>query len=447
MNKGIEAVYEMDESLLAQARALAPDAGEKTKALYRKEMPFTGWVGYADAFPEEELTGILEAADEIAAKCRYFVVIGIGGSYLGARAALSFIDREDSVSKTGRPEVVFAGFNLSGTYHAGLIEKIKDDDVCLLIISKSGGTLEPSVAFLALKGMLIEKYGHEEAMSRIYAITDRTSGKLRLEAEENGYKTFVLPSDIGGRFSVLTPVGLLPLAVAGVDVRAVLDGAKAANTEGMIERAGQLACVRAVLEKQKCVQTVCFFDPSAEDFTAWLLQLFGESEGKDGRGVLPVGVGISRDLHSLGQFFQDGKQVFYETLLFVEEPTADIRIDAPSQGAGETKDGGPSSHDTGDGASASHDTRDGASASPIYGRTYSEFNRAVLEGMTRAHREVGVPIIRVYIPDNSAYAFGQLVYFFELACALTGLLMGVNPFDQPGVEAYKKGMLDYLAGA
>ena len=405
MNKQIEIVYEVEESLLTEAGNLRQAVNEKAEALYKKEMDYTGWVGYADSFPEEELAVILQTADEIAKRCKYFVVIGIGGSYLGARAALSFIDRQDSVRKEGRPEVVFAGFNLSGTYHANLIDRIKNDDVCLLIISKSGGTLEPSAAFTALKEMLTEKYGHEEALSRIYAITDKTSGKLREEADTNGYKTFVLPSDIGGRFSVLTPVGLLPLAVGGVDVRGILDGAKSANTEQLISAAKEFACVRALLEKQKSVETFCFFDPSVEDFTAWLLQLFGESEGKGGRGVLPVGVGISRDLHSLGQFFQEGKQIFYETLLFIENPTRDLVVD---------------------------------------GRTYSEFNRAVLEGMAKAHRDVGVPIIRVYIPDNSAFSFGQLVYFFELTCAVTGLLMGINPFDQPGVEAYKRGMLDYL---
>ena len=414
MNNEPVIVYETDEGLLAEAAALRDAADAKLAELYRKEMPFSGWVGYADRFPEDELADILKTADEIAARCKYFVVIGIGGSWLGARAALSFIDRPDSFAPEGRPEVVFAGFNLSGTYHANLIDKIEGEDVCLLIISKSGGTLEPSVAFLALKAMMIEKYGRSEAMSRIYAITDPDTGKLRQEAIENGYKTFALPSDIGGRYSVLSPVGLLPLAAAGVDIRAMLGGAKAANAEGPINRAKKLACVRAALEKQKSVETFCFFEPSAEDLTAWLLQLFGESEGKNGRGVLPVGVGISRDLHSLGQFFQDGKQVFYETLLFVTDPTRDVVIE-------------------------------GADAGDYAGRTYSEFNRAVLEGMVKAHRDVGIPIIRIYIPDNSAYTFGGLVYFFELSCALTGLLMGVNPFDQPGVEAYKAGMLEYLA--
>ena len=416
MNKQIQVVYETEASLLTEAESLSAAAEEKTKLLQKKEMDFTGWVGYADAFPEDELNDIIGTADEIAKKCKYFVVIGIGGSYLGAKAALSFIDRSDSIQRNGRPEVVFAGFNLSGTYHANLLDRIKDDDICILIISKSGGTLEPSVAFNCLKNLLTEKYGPEEAKSRIYAITDKESGKLRKEVSENGYKSFVLPSDIGGRYSVLTPVGLLPLAVAGVDIRALLDGAKSGDEAEMIELAKKLASVRTVLEKTKSAQTCCFFDPSVEDFTAWLLQLFGESEGKEERGVLPVGVGISRDLHSLGQFFQEGKQIFYEMLLFVQEPTRDIKISGT--GAGEYE-----------------------------GRSYSEFNTAVMEGMTKAHREVGIPIIRVYIPDNSAYSFGQLVYFFEFCCALTGLLMGINPFDQPGVEAYKKGMLEYLANA
>jgi len=263
---------------------------------------------------------------------------------------------------------------------------------------------------------LAEKYGREEAASRVYAVTDEKTGKLRAEADEKGYATFKLPSDVGGRYSVLTPVGLLPLAVAGVDIRAMLDGAKAANTQAVIGLAKELACVRATLEKRKCVEAICFFEPSVESFTAWLLQLFGESEGKDGRGAFPVGVGISRDLHSLGQFLQEGRQIFYETLLYVKEPTRDIEIT-------------------------------GADAGDYAGRTYSEFNKAVLEGMAKAHLGAGMPLIRVYIPDNSAYTFGGLVYFFELCCALTGLLMGVNPFDQPGVEAYKKGMLEYLANA
>ena len=416
MSNKINLVYETGDAILDEAEQLYASANDAFAKLYSGELDFSGWVNYAAKIPEELIADIEKTADEIASRCKYFVVIGIGGSYLGARAALSFIDRPDSKNTEGRPEVLFAGFNVSGTYHAELLEKIKDDDVCLLIISKSGGTLEPSVAFLALKELLTKKYGREEALSRIYAITDEHSGKLREEVNKNGYKTFILPPDIGGRYSVLSPVGLLPLAAAGVDIRAILAGAISAETDDLTHLAKKFACVRTVLEEKKSVETFAFFDPSVEDFTAWSLQLFGESEGKDGRGVLPVGVGISRDLHSLGQFFQDGKQIFYETLLFIEEPTQDITI--TDEDAGEYK-----------------------------GRSFSEFNRAVLEGMAKAHRSVDIPIIRVYIPSNSAYSFGQLVYVFELTCAITGLLMGINPFDQPGVEAYKKGMLDYLKGA
>ncbi|GHU67169.1 glucose-6-phosphate isomerase [Clostridia bacterium] len=413
MSDAIKIVYEMDADVLEEAQGLGVKADAAKDRLYAGDMDFTGWVNYAARLPEELLSDIERTADEIAARCKYFVVIGIGGSYLGARAALSFIDRPDSKNTAGRPEVLFAGFNVSGTYHANLIDKIKDGDICLLIISKSGGTLEPSVAFLTLKEMLTKKYGREEALSRIYAITDEHNGKLRAEADTNGYKTFILPPDIGGRYSVLSPVGLLPLAASGVDIRALLAGAASAESEELTDLAKEFAAVRAVLEQKKTVETFAFFDPSVEDFTAWSLQLFGESEGKNGRGVLPVGVGISRDLHSLGQFFQEGRQIFYETLLFIENPTRDITV---------------SGEDAGDYA----------------GRSFSEFNRAVLEGMAKAHRAVDIPIIRVYIPENSAYAFGQLVYIFELTCAVTGLLMEINPFDQPGVEAYKKGMLDYL---
>jgi glucose-6-phosphate isomerase len=410
----LKIVYEMDESILAEAKGLREKARACIDTLYRKEMPFAGWVNLAANISEAEIANIEQTAREIASRCKYFVVIGIGGSYLGARAALSFIDRAESKKAGKWPETVFAGFNLSGTFHKRLLDRIRNGDICLLIISKSGGTLEPNAAFLAFKQLLVEKYGREEALRRIYAVTDSKSGKLRAEADANGYQTFTLPADIGGRYSVLSPAGLLPLAAAGLDIRQMLAGAASAEASDMIALAAEFACARAVLEQRKTVETFAFFDPSVEDFTAWSLQLFGESEGKDGRGVLPMSVGVSRDLHSLGQFFQEGRQIFYETLLFVEESTEDIVIG-------------------------------GDEAGNLSGRSYSEFNRAVLEGMVRAHRAADIPVIRVYIPKNSAWCFGQAVYVFELACAVTGLLMGVDPFSQPGVEAYKKGMLDYLA--
>ncbi|MCL2493053.1 MAG: glucose-6-phosphate isomerase [Clostridiales bacterium] len=408
--------YETDSALMARAKALSGAADDAAARLYEGGLDFTGWVNYAARFPEAELSRIEKTAAEIAGKCDALVVIGIGGSYLGARAALSFIDREDSKSPGVWPEAFFAGFNLSGTYHQRLLRELRNRELCVIVISKSGGTLEPSAAFAVFKGLLIEKYGREEACRRIYAVTDAKSGKLKAEADQNGYESFVLPSDIGGRYSVLSPVGLLPIAAAGIDIRQMLAGAAGAEAPELRAFAKEFACVRAALEQEKVVETFAYFDPSVEDFAGWAQQLFGESEGKDGRGALPVAVSFSRDLHSLGQFFQDGRQIFYETMLFVENPTLDITI--------QNED-----------------------AADVSGRSYSEFNRAVLEGVTRAHRAAQIPIIRVLIPQNSAYAFGQLVYVFELCCAVTGLLMGVNPFDQPGVEAYKKGMLEYLAAA
>ena len=405
--------YETDSALVEKARALSSAADAAEAKLYGGELGFTGWVNYAARFPEAELARIEKTAAEIAKKCDAFVVIGIGGSYLGAKAALSFIDREDSRLAGAWPEVFFAGFNLSGTYHKKLLDSLRGRELCVIVISKSGGTLEPSAAFAVFKELLIEKYGREEAYRRIYAITDAASGKLKAEAVQNDYASFVLPSDIGGRYSVLSPVGLLPIAAAGVDIRQLLAGAAGAESPDLRALAKEFACVRAALEQEKVVETFAYYDPSVEDFCGWLLQLFGESEGKDGRGSLPVGMGFSRDLHSLGQFLQEGRQIFYETMLFVEEPTLDLLIESED-------------------------------AANVAGRRYSEFNRAVLEGVTRAHRAADIPVIRVLIPENSAYVFGQLVYVFELCCAVTGLLMGVNPFDQPGVEAYKKGMLDYL---
>ena len=413
MNKMPSISYDMSDEVKEKALNLEANAKAHVKTLLAKTMPFTGWVGYAGAVKEDFLREIENTATEIAGKCKYLVVIGIGGSYLGAKAALSFIDSPASKKQGSFPEVVFAGFNISGSYHKKLLDKIKNDDICLLIISKSGGTLEPSLAFAMLKQLLIEKYGRDEALSRIYAITDATSGKLKEESDKNGYKTFVLPSDIGGRYSVLSPVGLLPIAAAGIDIRGMLNGAYSAESGELMEAAIKLACIRATLEKEKCVEIIASFEPSLDDFAGWAQQLYGESEGKEGHGALPVSISISKDLHSLGQYLQEGKQMFYETILFIDNPSFDITIAGEEAGSYEN-------------------------------RSYSEFNKAALVGMSSAHKQVGIPIIRIDIPDATAYSFGQMVYFAEMACAITGMLIGVNPFDQPGVEAYKKAMYEYL---
>ena len=413
MKNQISVSYEVGDVIAGEALGLMQKAKDHSDFLQEKTYPYTGWINYADSLSEESIKRIEDTAEEISGRCKYLIVIGIGGSYLGAKAALSFINTPESKKEGSHPEVLFAGFNLSGVYHTELIEKIKDDDICLLVISKSGGTLEPGIAFATLKHLLIKKYGREEALSRVYAITDEKNGKLHDEAVENRYTTFVLPSDIGGRYSVLSPVGLLPIAVSGINIRAILEGAESAVSDDMMEEAIKFATVRATLEKEKSVEVIEVFEPFLEDFAGWCQQLLGESEGKEGRGTLPVSVSLSKDLHSLGQFLQEGKQIFYETILFVDEPTYDIKITGEEAGAYE-------------------------------GRSYSEFNRAALEGMVKAHRDINIPIIRISIPRTSSYYFGQIIYFAEMVCAISGMLIGINPFDQPGVEAYKNAMYEYL---
>lgn len=420
MNNMLNVSYEMDEKIMKAAQQYA-DGNENNvnlhyETLLSRKLPYTGWVNYAAGVTKEEISEIEAIAGEIRANSSVFVVIGIGGSYLGAKSALEFICQGgEAVGKKGSPKVVFAGFNLSGTYHKALIDSLKDEDVSICQISKSGGTVEPGMAFIALRKLLIEKYGKEEADKRTYAVTDAKNGVLRQEVIDNGYRSLVIPSDIGGRYSVLTPVGLLPMAVAGIDVRKVLEGAIAASGDEVIGMAKKLAATRrSIQDIGKVVEVLGCFEPSLGSFTEWIMQLYGESEGKEGKGMLPVGVGLSRDLHSLGQFFQEGTQMFFETLLNVQNPAADIVM-------------GP---DTGE---------------KYANRSFGEFNRAVKEGMVRAHRLVDIPIIIIDVQGATAFDYGLLVYFFEMTCALTGLLMGVNPFDQPGVEQYKKEMMDFLA--
>jgi glucose-6-phosphate isomerase len=408
--------YDMDGAVLLAADGFAEKASDALASLKSSELDFTGWVGYAASRGRAELGVVQAMASEIRVKCSVFVVCGIGGSYLGAKAALDFIcGYSDGLAefsrrgKIGAPRVVFAGTNLSGSYHKMLMDSLDGEDVCVCQISKSGGTVEPGMAFRILREFLISKYGETEANARTYAITDETGGLLRAECEEKGYKSLVIPGDIGGRYSVLTPVGLLPMAVAGVDISAVLDGAEAASSVDAEAMAMRLACVRRALQDTgKVCEVLACYEPAVSSFIDWILQLYGESEGKDGKGMLPVGTLFSRDLHSLGQFFQDGTQMFCETMLKVATPVEDIF-------AGE--------------------------GSGIYsGRGMNEFNEAVRMGVTKAHRQADIPVTTIEIPDQSARSFGEIVYTLELTCGITGLLMGVDPFNQPGVEAYKREM-------
>lgn len=378
------------------------------KRLWSGEELFTGWVKLPFDYDRNELADILAAAEKIRRQCEVFIVIGIGGSYLGAQAAISALRTEDEAG----PEIYFAGQNLSGTYHKELLKKIEGKELCLCVISKSGTTTESSVAFSILKDELYKKYGRKEAAERIYAITDAEKGILREETTREGYPSFVVPDDIGGRYSVLTAVGLLPIAVAGVDVEAMLKGAEA-EAEALKETGGDaelLAAARiSLLSRGKTIEVFEYYEPKLQFFAEWLKQLFGESEGKGGKGIFPAALQFSTDLHSMGQFLQDGNQIFFETVLNVLNPPGDLIV---PESAGEL----------------------------LAGKSMNDINQAAVAGVIAAHQATGVPIIKLDIPELSSYCFGRLVYFFETTCALSGYLNGVNPFDQPGVESYKTEM-------
>ncbi|MDR1292206.1 MAG: glucose-6-phosphate isomerase [Clostridiales Family XIII bacterium] len=441
----INVKYDVGDSLLTAADAYMADA-EKGYALLRSHtLDYTGWVDYAAGVSEADVKAVTDIAGEIRSHSDVLVVIGIGGSYLGARAAYDFIGgglghggaNADGASSgvagadgasagaagADGVEILFAGIGLSAAYHHALFAKLEGKDFSIVQISKSGGTVEPAMAFLALRELLIKKYGEKQADARTYAVTDASGGILRAEADSRGYRNLIIPADTGGRYSVLTPVGLLPMAAAGIDIGEALRGASDAASDDETAACLRLAAVRrAIQDAGKTVEVIGCFEPSAESFIQWILQLYGESEGKDGKGMLPTGVCFSRDLHSLGQFFQQGNQIFAETFIDVAKPVADLVINDAAAGGDENE------------------------GRLFAGRGMNEFNRAVRDGMIKAHKSAGIPVTTVETPDQSAYSFGKLVYFFELTCGVTGLLMGVNPFNQPGVEAYKKEMMAILRG-
>ncbi len=371
--------------------------------LHSGKEDFTGWVNLPLDYDREEADEIKSTAKEIRNKCDAFVVIGIGGSYLGARAAIEMLK-----SYSSGPQIYYAGQNISATYHARLLEELADREVCLCIISKSGTTTEPAIAFSLLKDMMLKKYGREETARRIVAITDKKTGIIREEADREGYKSFVVPDDVGGRYSVLTPVGLLPIAVAGIDIEEMLRGA--GDIMSMGKMAEEYAATRVILsQKGKIIEVFESYEPDLFYFSEWLKQLFGESEGKDGKGIFPGSLQFSTDLHSMGQFLQDGNQIFFETVLNVEKPPADLVV--PESAGGN-----------------------------LAGISMNKVNNAALAGVMEAHRKAQIPMIKIDIPSLTPYYFGQMVYFFEKSCALSGYLIDVNPFDQPGVEAYKSEM-------
>ncbi len=388
--------------------------------LWSGKEEFTGWVKLPMNFDNEKLEKLLNIAALIQGQCEELIVIGIGGSYLGSRAVIHALSDTNegygsNIVKDSYPRIRFAGNNISATYLGSLVEDIRNKEVCLCVISKSGTTLEPAVAFAVLKDALINKYGKETANKRIYAITDGTKGALREEVNREGYTSFEIPEDVGGRFSVLTPVGLLPIAVAGIDIKELLAGAEAMATDTAWDfDATDYAVARYELFRLgKTIEIFEYYEPQLEYFAEWLKQLFGESEGKNGKGLFPADLQFSSDLHSMGQYLQEGNQIFFETILNVVNPCRDIIV--PNHVNGE-----------------------------FAGHSMNEINKIAMEGVIAAHEKIGVPMIKIDIPYMDAFNMGQLIYFFETSCAISAYLMDVNPFNQPGVECYKEEMTKKL---
>ncbi|TDM41882.1 glucose-6-phosphate isomerase [Macrococcoides goetzii] len=387
---------------------------------------FLGWVNLPKDYDKEEFARIQAAAKKIQSDSEVLVVIGIGGSYLGARAAIEMLNKSFDHLKTeqGKPQIIFAGHQLSSSYLSDLIEYVKDKEFSVNVISKSGTTTEPAVAFRVFKKLLEEKYGKEDAKSRIYATTDKAKGALKSLATTEGYETFVVPDDVGGRFSVLTAVGLLPIAASGHDIEAMMQGADQAridlSSDNLEENiAYQYAVIRNVLyNKGYTIEMLINYEPSLQYFNEWWKQLFGESEGKDFKGIYPSSANFSTDLHSLGQYVQEGRRDIFETVVKVQNPRADITIEA--------------------------DDNDLDGLNFLAGKTLDFVNTKAFQGTILAHSDGGVPNLVVEVPQLDAFTFGYMVYFFELSVAMSGYLLGVNPFNQPGVEAYKQNMFALL---
>lgn len=389
---------------------------------------FLGWLDLPVNYDKEEFARIQKAAKKIRNNSEVLIVIGIGGSYLGARATIealnhSFYNALDN-EKRKSPAIFFAGNNISSTYLADLLELVEGKDFSVNVISKSGTTTEPAIAFRVFKEYLENKYGKEEAKQRIFATTDKARGALKSLADAEGYETFVIPDDVGGRFSVLTGVGLLPIATSGVDICELMEGAAACREDVKSDDLAenpcyQYAAARNVLyNKGKCTEIMVNYEPCLQYFSEWWKQLYGESEGKDGKGLFPASVNFSTDLHSMGQYIQEGRRNIFETVLNVEEARKNITIKATSEDV------------------------DGLNF--LSGETIDYVNKKAFQGTLLAHNDGGVPNMIVNIPKLTPFYFGYLIYFFEKVCAISGYILGVNPFDQPGVEAYKKNMFALL---
>jgi len=385
---------------------------------------FLGWVDLPSATSDKLLDQISAHAKSLQAKSKVFVVIGIGGSYLGARAVIESL-KSYFATNVNTPQIIYAGHHISEDYLAELLECLNNKDYSLAVISKSGTTTEPAIAFRMLRTHIEQKYGVEEARKRIVTITDKSRGALKQLADSEGYTSYVVPDDVGGRYSVLTPVGLLPIAMAGINIHELIAGAR--KMEAMSRAVQKIhgnpialyaAARQALYHSGKTNEIMVNYEPKLFYFSEWWKQLYGESEGKDQKGIFPAAVGFTTDLHSMGQYIQDGLRNLFETVISVEKPKHDLRIPQADS--------------------------DLDQLNYIAGKRLSEVNLMAELGTTLAHVDGGVPNLRIRIPEVSEDILGQLIYFFEMACALSGYMLEVNPFDQPGVEAYKKNMFALL---
>lgn len=401
-----------------QIQAMAPEVEAAHAKLYDAAAPgsdFVGWVRLPENYDKDEFARIQKAAAKIRQDSQVLVVIGIGGSYLGARAALEVFPPDG-------PEICFVGCSLSPNEIHKVMKKVEGRSWSINVISKSGGTTEPAIAFRVFRDLLVNKYG-KDADSRIYATTDKARGALKTLADSNGWESFVVPDDVGGRFSVLSAVGLLPIAVGGTDIDALMSGARDAmnafDERGMANPVWQYVAARNLLYRQgKKIELFCSYEPSYSFVGEWLKQLFGESEGKDHKGIFPASAQFTTDLHSLGQYIQDGERHLFETVIYVDDTGCDIAIP--------------------------HSDDDGDNLNYLAGKPLSFVREMAFQGTLAAHQDGGAPSIVLRLDKMDIHALGELFYFFELSCGISGHVLQVNPFNQPGVEAYKKNMFALL---
>lgn len=411
-----------------ECEAMAPQVKLAHEALHAGTglgNDFLGWIKLPTDYDKEEFSRIQKAAKKIQSDTDVFIVIGIGGSYLGARAAIEFLKSPNyNALKKDTPDIYFAGNSISSTALAELIDLCEGKDVSINMISKSGTTTEPAIAFRVFRELLEKKYGKQGARERIYCTTDKAKGTLKKLADEEGYETFVVPDDVGGRFSVLTAVGLLPIAVSGCDIDALMSGARKAQNDFMEPDLNKNDCykyaaLRNILyRKGKEVEVLVSYEPCFTMMNEWWKQLYGESEGKDQRGIFPAAVDLTTDLHSMGQFIQDGARIMFETVLNVESSPAEVLLE--------------------------EEDVDTDGMNYLAGKSVDFVNKSAMNGTILAHTDGNVPNLMVNIPEQNEFCLGELFYFFEFACGISGYLLGVNPFNQPGVESYKRNMFALL---